>query len=161
MGKFIIGTFLLLGWGFYVMSGGSDFEPQAWPDQVAESQIEAIESNTVAADVEVTRNDTTSLTSVAPEPLETQIVAVLEPVVAEQPQVALVAATPSGLDLRAVAGTRVNMREGPGTDYGVIETLAGGTEAEVIEINAEGWARVRLIGTNQTGWMAERLLNPI
>jgi uncharacterized protein YgiM (DUF1202 family) len=53
------------------------------------------------------------------------------------------------------------MREGPGTNFGVIDTLTGGTEAEVIEVNAEGWAYIRLVGTNQTGWMAERLLNPI
>ena len=28
MGKFIIGTFGILGWAFYVMSGGADFKPE-------------------------------------------------------------------------------------------------------------------------------------
>ncbi len=159
MGKLIVATFLLLGWGFYIMSGGSDFQPETWSDQTAQANTDTISSDDGTVTIEVTRNDTSTLTAVAPEPAP-------QP---SAPEIALVpvavapviAAESSSLDLRAVAGTRVNMREGPGTNFGVIDTLTGGTEAEVIEVNADGWARIRLIGTNQTGWMAERLLNPI
>lgn len=116
---------------------------------------------------EVTRSNTSLSTlnaqvtqaSLAVEPVVEDVVATQQ-ITLTAPEPAPVAA-PIPLDLRAVAGSRVNMREGPGTGFGVIDTLPGGTEAEVIEVNADGWARIRIIGTNQTGWMAERLLNPI
>ena len=172
--KFIIATFLILGWGFYELSGGSEFEPEAWP-QTAEAST-AIASDTSSASV--TRSETITL-NLTPnvvqasldvpvaqaeprtaEELVLAIAASVEDVVAEV-EVAVAEQASAALDLRAVAGSRVNMREGPGTNFGVIDTLTGGTEAEVIEVNAEGWAYIRLVGTNQTGWMAERLLNPI
>lgn len=173
MGKFIIATFLILGWGFYELSGGADFEPEPWPGQVASIEVEALPDAAQTADVDVTRADTTtlnvaaitqtpaSITPATEEPVVTEVVAEIAPVI--EPVVEEAAVTPAApaIDLRAVAGTRVNMREGPGTNYGVIDTLTGGTQAEVIEVNADGWARIRLVGTNQTGWMAERLLNPI
>jgi len=28
----------------------------------------------------------------------------------------------------------------------------------VLEVNANGWARIQVLTTGQTGWMAERLL---
>lgn len=61
-------------------------------------------------------------------------------------------------NIRQVAGSRVNMRSGPGTNYGVVTTLTGGTDVEVFEVNADGWARLRSVSTGQEGWMAERLL---
>lgn len=63
-------------------------------------------------------------------------------------------------DLRAVSGSRVNMRSGPGTSYGVIVTLTRGTEAEVLE-TLNGWARIRTVEDGKVGWMAERLLEEI
>ncbi|MEJ6399314.1 SH3 domain-containing protein [Yoonia sp. 208BN28-4] len=180
MGKFIIATFLLLGWGFYELSGGAEFEPEPWPTQVAAVEVEALPSSDVADAVEVTRADTTDLNNVAPTqsddqqllvalqtapaeetPGEAPVVAEAETAIVEETPQEAVAEAPAALDLRAVAGSRVNMREGPGTNFGVIDTIDGGTQAEVIEVNADGWARIRLTGTNQTGWMAERLLSPI
>ena len=51
------------------------------------------------------------------------------------------------------------MRSGPGTNFDVLDTLPGGTEAEVMEVNASGWARIRILSTGEEGWMAERLLD--
>ena len=69
------------------------------------------------------------------------------------------AATEPALDLRVVAGSRVNMRQGPGTNFAVMDTLDGGTEVEVLEVSDNGWARLRVVGTDEIGWMAERLLS--
>ncbi len=60
------------------------------------------------------------------------------------------------IDLRRVAGSAVNMRDGPGMGYVVIETLPADTEAEVIETE-NGWVYVRLMN-GTTGWVAARLL---
>jgi len=65
------------------------------------------------------------------------------------------------VDLRAVSASRVNMRTGPGTNYGVLDKLVRGTQAEVIEVTAEGWARIRVVETGQVGWMSTSLLDAI
>jgi len=76
------------------------------------------------------------------------------PVTAEAP----VAEPQPAADIRQVAGTRVNMRQGPGTNFAVMDTLDGGTEVEVLEVSDNGWARLRIAETGEIGWMAERLL---
>lgn len=71
----------------------------------------------------------------------------------------LLTATPlPSADLRVVAGSRVNMRAGPGTDFDVLETLDQGTRTEVLEVDASGWARIRVVESGLEGWIAERLL---
>lgn len=153
MNKFIIFTFFMLGLGFYEMSGGADFVPEARPiEQIAISTktLEAVPFD----QPQVTRAAAIALpsfTNTAEEPQAEIIAAALDttPVVEE------IAET----DLRQVSGKRVNMRTGLGTNYGVLDTLPRGTEAEVIEVTADGWARIRVSTTNQVGWMAERLLS--
>lgn len=176
MSKFIVGTFLILGWTFYELSGGSDFVPEervvAQADPVAEVET-AIAEAEEAPVVEVTRAEPADLLDVtgveiAVTEVETANVAAEEEVVAEIIAAALIepivvepeieAVIEPALDIREVAGSRVNMRAGPGTSYDVLDTLPGGTEAEVMAVNADGWARIRIIETDKIGWMAERLL---
>lgn len=83
--------------------------------------------------------------AVALDTVNTEIVEVAAPVV--EPK----------LDIREVAGSRVNMRMGPGTGFEVITTLDGGTKLEVLSVDAEGWANVST-ERGIEGWMAERLL---
>jgi len=70
-------------------------------------------------------------------------------------------ALPDANGLREVAGDRVNMREGPGRDYGVIDQLTRGMLAQVLEEDGFGWVRVRVEATGQTGWMSVDFLSPI
>lgn len=163
MGKFIVGTFLILGFVFYELSGGADFVPESQRTQVAAVEEAPQEQEQV---VEVTRSNSATLVNVTAEaPAEAEIIqAVAEAIeldVAEEVQVVAteeVVPEPTPLDLRLVAGSRVNMRAGPGTTFDVLDTLPGGTETEVIEVNASGWARIRVTSSGQIGWMAERLL---
>ena len=195
MYKFIIATFLVLGWAFYEFSGGSDFEPErvAFADPVVEETapvVEVVEESVAAAVAPAIQ---------VPAPVEEVVVASailditpeVEPVVAVEETQTLtslseavesaaaleaepeataatltfeptqITASPDTADIRAVAGSRVNMRSGPGTDYGVLSTLSRGTEAEVLEVDTTGWARIRIIGSGQIGWMAERLLETL
>lgn len=182
MGKFIVFTFLMLGIVFYEMSGGEEFEPELRePIEVAQTQLEPVE--TPVSQPEVTRADTASLIQIsapastapsipAPAPAIAEPVSfggplpagevIITPAPAAPAQdttvvVEQIAAAPIN-DIRSVAGDRVNMRSGPSTDYRVLDTLPRGTEAEILEVDAEGWARIRLMATGQEGWMAERLL---
>ena len=70
-----------------------------------------------------------------------------EPAVAAQP------------DLRAVNGTRVNLRDGPSTDHGVVAKLGLGTEVEVLEDPGEGWVRLQVLPEGAVGWTADFLLD--
>lgn len=175
MGRFIVLSFLIMGWAFYELSGGSDFVPEARTVASADSE---------AAPEIATRADNVTLASLeeVPEstagqgltlPLVQQDAAITLPEGAADDITAAVAAVvtepepaplpepviaPATLDLRQVAGDRVNMREGPGTGFGVVVTLTQGTQAEVLEFDTTGWVRIRVIESDQIGWVAERLL---
>lgn len=57
-----------------------------------------------------------------------------------------------------VSGSRVNVRGGPSTDYGVISSLGYGTQVEDLGHAADGWREIRLLETGERGFMAGRFL---
>lgn len=63
---------------------------------------------------------------------------------------AVVTALSAGAALAAVATTSVNVRSGPGTGYGVLDTLAPGERVSVTD-TAGGWCEVSRPGPN--GWV--------
>jgi len=50
---------------------------------------------------------------------------------------------PPPADIREITGTRVNMRDGPGTIYPVISRLTLGHKVEVLGDSGTGWLRLR------------------
>lgn len=173
MTKFIVLSFAFMGLAFYVMSGGSDFVPESRtqmvqaaaasePTVLTGATIDAAKVDEVSrAEVDLTRASL-DLPKTVVQPAVTRPVAanpLVEPVAVSEPtEITDPAAAPAEPDLRVVTGSLVNMRDGPGTEFGVVTKVAGGTLAEVIEVDPTGWARIRLVDTEQTGWMAERLL---
>ena len=61
-------------------------------------------------------------------------------------------------DIREVAGSKVNMRSGPGTNYGRVGQLTRGTEVIVLRDASNGWIKLKVLETGRIGWMADRLL---
>ena len=61
-------------------------------------------------------------------------------------------------DIREVAGSKVNMRSGPGTNYGRVGQLTRGTEVIVLRDAGNGWIKLKVLETGRIGWMADRLL---
>ena len=162
MTRFITLTFLLLGWGFYEASGGAEFTGTADASHAAPVVVAAAE--------DVPRDRLADLVGArvaeAPfDPLPVEVVArahmdfdaPLAPVLETLPAAAPVLDAP--IDLRAVAGGRVNMRSGPGTGHGVVTVLSRGDRTEVLEEDG-GWARVRA-ADGTTGWMSARLLTDV
>ena len=178
MGKFIVVSFLALGFAFYELSGGADFVPEE-RIIVAEAEVADEKPAIQTSDIQVTRSNAATLTALNPtvttvsldtapasEPeiaaAEPEVVVIAEPIIVEEPVVEvveIVEVASEPLDIRAVAGTRVNMRQGPGTTFDVLDTLDGGTQAKILEVNSDGWAHIQILNTGQTGWMAERLLS--
>ena len=165
MTRFVLVTFFFLAVAFYELSCGAGFVPE---QRLADA----------AAPVEtVTRADTVtlaSLTEIEPAPVADTLavplidpaqdaVAVAEPVADPvvdpivDAVVAQVAAAPVP-DLRRVSAELVNVREGPGTDYAVMDKLVQGTETEVLEVEASGWAHVRVIDSGLLGWVSAEYL---
>lgn len=216
--RLIIVTFGFLGWGFYELSGGSEFSPETLAEaemRADQAPVTTLVAETPLASVNegpeiATRQAGISLVSVTreiePRPaLATTMGSLAAPTQASvltarvstssAPQTvqedvilfeSLVDGAPTAADLFdqakseevtlvstpttapvdianpywEVAGSRVNMRDGPSTNFGVIATLTQGTQLIVIESQDSGWAQVEILNTGQTGWMAQRLLTP-
>ncbi|WP_392337848.1 SH3 domain-containing protein [Loktanella salsilacus] len=177
MGKFIVGTFAILAWAFYVMSGGASYAPETQATAAPEPQaisVEQAEPITIAAPETVAipvqpPAPTAQTDTVIAEPASLQTapafdgssvgVTSIEPAFTSLSAPAPAAvASPDIAPLREVAGRAVNMRAGPDTSFDVLDTLPRGTQTEVVESDGNGWVRVRVVGTGQMGWMAERLL---
>lgn len=179
--RFMIVCFLFLGWAFYELSGGADFEPElraetvpapepvvevaladpVTPQVVEETAPETIQERLATALVTpaVTEAVTEQAVALAEDTASADIVEAVAEIAPEV--VAEIIEEPVPVDLRQVAGSRVNMRAGPSTDFSVLITLDGGTTTEVIDRNNDGWVLVRVQDTGQEGWMAERLLEPV
>lgn len=68
------------------------------------------------------------------------------------------ASAPATNNFRMVKGSRVNVRNGPGTDYGVVTKLVKGDTVEILEDSGDGWVRMRPVDGGPSGWMADFLL---
>ncbi len=177
MKTFIGVTFLFLAFGYYEMSGGADFVPQG---PVAAAQASTVDQRQPAQPQLIARVETPTTAIVAPETAVATPVS-LASATYEYPlgaapradqadyrgvtrsasaSTATSAVASADLDLREITGDWVNMRSGPGTGHGVVDTLPRGSEARVLEAD-NGWVRIEMLDTGLTGWMSERLLAPI
>lgn len=182
MARFIIATFLLLGWGFYELSGGADFTPpqaEARPlnallKEVAEeeeartlvargdqspSNAQIIGQGTLReenAPVVTLAGLSTSLTETSTT-LDEALGEAEAKLETEEP----VETVASAIDWRVVSGTRVNMRNGPGTNHQVLDQLVQGDQAEVLQDPGNGWLKIRVAKNGSIGWMSGSLLTPL
>lgn len=66
--------------------------------------------------------------------------------------------TSAAEDIRTVSGNRVNVRGGPGTDFGIVGRLVRGDAVKIIQDDGNGWVRFEGINGDKGGWMADFLL---
>jgi hypothetical protein len=186
--RFIVLSFLVMGWGYYELSGGADFVPETRPTQLAADTAPAeqpasdvVLASTPAPETEpeddpldsvtvVTRADTESLDALPDAQTETGDAIVLdaesvadalsqalEEPVAEVEAPEETASAPVG-NLREVTGDSVNLRDGPGTNFNVVDRLSRGTVINLLESGPDGWVYVEINGL--TGWMSSDFLGP-
>jgi hypothetical protein len=197
MTRLIVMTFAALGWCFYVMSGGPDFEPRGLrADQpvrvasapnlaVAPARAEELVTNVAARVptvriqpetvvdevVEFVADDATlesfsSLTvfddqsaNITLASLEDGVVGLTQVTNEVQSDVVETPATPEPeKDMREISGTRVNMRDGPGTIYPIIGKATIGQQVEVLSESGTGWLRLRVLPQQQVGWVSASLV---
>lgn len=178
-------TTAAVGVAWWSLSGGAGFEPQVRPGVLAQAPEMAPEASAPAlpvTEVAVAPTDVadpapgdvapvinladgtvsapTEQTANAPV-LATRSAAANDAFAAEVavdpvPQVSTDAAT--GLETVAIVGDLVNLRDGPGTEFGVVTQLAGGDRAEVLG-RENGWVYLRG-PAGDIGWMADRFVTP-
>lgn len=97
------------------------------------------------------------LPEIAPEALPQDVVAAS--FAPEKPLMAAPAAQAGG-KLFYVASDTANVREGPGKDHAVIETLLKGESVLVVfqGEGSDGWSLIRIEGDGVEGYVASRLL---
>ncbi|WP_417724335.1 SH3 domain-containing protein [Salipiger sp.] len=76
----------------------------------------------------------------------------------ESEPVAEAAAATEAPDMLSVTGSRVNLRNGPGTRYSVVGQLVRGDEVERLTDNGAGWIKLRSVRGGRIGWMADDFL---
>jgi len=200
MTRLIVVTFAALGWAFYVMSGGPDFEPRGTraaahgpvtqprtADRLVAAKPKDLVTRAVARPakpveprprplpVAQTPGASAVLAQVAAgmdTPLagverqaeifslasldETAPLALRETPVAPEATPTQVAPAPK--DIREVSGTRVNMRDGPGTIYPIVGKARMGQRVEVLSDSGTGWLRLRVLPEQQVGWISASLI---
>ncbi|MEX0351367.1 MAG: SH3 domain-containing protein [Paracoccaceae bacterium] len=204
--RLVIVSFVFMGFAFYELSGGADFEPRG---------VRGPKPETVAVAVAKPAPQTVPITSAAlelvsepviePQPIRVAQTETPEPVAqdalaqlaqvnviapsdslfqtgtqdtitlasledgllsaqtvtdAQEPEQPLAATLPEPeRDIREIIGTRVNMRDGPGTIYPVISRLNIGHQVEVLDSSGTGWLRLRVLPEQQIGWIAASLVS--
>lgn len=166
MPRYILLSFLFMGWAFYELSGGANFSP---PERVAvaevkpakpQTAIQRAQANRAARAREKARAEAATLVAipaVAPARIKPTLPAAAP---APKPQPAIVKPPAPEADLRRVVASRVNLRTGPGTDHNILATLDRGQTVEVLDTNDQGWLRLRTQPGDRVGWIAERLVSP-
>ena len=97
-------------------------------------------------------------TQPATQPLTTT--KVLSPtVIASSTVASAVTSVPTtGTPTAVLQRERMNVRSGPGTNYGVVTSLALGTHLEILALNPAGdWYQVKVPGQDEAGWILARL----
>lgn len=201
MTRLIVLTFAALGWCFYVMSGGSNFEPRgvrsdqparvasaSQPVAVAPAKVEELVTNVAARTPSVRAQpqpETEEIVQIVAEPASLQVLSGIS-VFDDQSTSITLASLEDGItglrqtdetplpdtsdatvipepekDIREISGTRVNMRDGPGTIYPIIGKAAIGQKVEVLSDSGTGWLRLRMLPEQQVGWISASLVRKV
>lgn len=156
---------LLLGAGLFsaMLIGGQDrgqlrfglMPPEDQPVTAIVEQQAAVEPAPLAETV-----------ATPPTPIEVVSFAPAEPVMAAVSPVTdtaaqPVAAPPEAAKILFISVKSVNVREGPGTDFGVVSRLARGEAVLVVSSGEgpDGWSLIRIEGDGIEGYVASRLLS--
>ena len=179
MWKYLFLCFVMLGWAFFELSGGQDFEP-ALATSVSEVVAPSDDVDPIDRSFdreEVARAATNALRSIefddhaeAAVPVnvvtdaalwkvsaDTETSAIIENILEDVVPV-VAAAVPSDENLYAVSVNRANMRNGPSTRNGVIAKLERGTAVQLLPSSSGSWVKLRVVETNRVGWISKKLL---
>lgn len=171
--RFIFLSFAFLGWAFYEVSGGPDFQPRI------SAAIAATESAVPSSSTRRLEQPTASLRENRSETSETGLI-VTRMVIADEtvPGRGITTYTMSATDvpndrklvfslstaepspeIRRIKADNVNMRTGPGTEFVVVDNLAVDTRVKLLDGSVRGWVKLRSLDSGRVGWVKRRFLS--
>ena len=169
MYKFILISFGLLGFAFYELSGGNDFDGEALrlsrvdAAPVGEQAVPTLLAQAPQVNTPEVTRDSVDLISLEIEPAAAQIIQaslVVEQDTAPVVLPSIVDQLPAAsYDIRSVTSNRVNVRGGPSTSFDVVGKLVRGAEVEVLTDTGNGWVEMQSLDGSTIGWMADFLLS--
>lgn len=173
MWRLIVVTFAFLAFALYELSGGSEFQPQVAQAEVQHlTPLKTAKAETIVPDLPVMgmrkpepkkQVDITLASMEIPADTPAMMGKVTAVDATVMPAVAVdtaISETPvSTRDIRKVTGRRVNMRQGPGTQFSVVSSLGSGEEVEVLQTPGNGWLKLQVVSTGRIGWMADWLVS--
>ena len=172
----------MLGWAFFELSGGQDFEPALATsvaevnvptddvdpidrsfdrEEVARAATNALRSIEFADDTkDVSHVNVSADTTLWKVSTDTETSAIIENMLEDVVPVAA-AAVPNDENLYAVSVNRANMRNGPSTRNGVIAKLERGTAVQLLPSSSGSWVKLCVVETNRVGWISKKLLKKL
>ena len=172
MSRFIFLSFAFLGWAFYEVSGGPDFQPRI---SAAVAATEPSVQNAVSPTPVTSRHAETELESAG----ETSLI-VTRMIVADDPNpgggtttysisnaevpnsrklVFSLSTNGSSPEIRRIRANNVNMRTGPGTQFVVVDTLPSDTRVKLLDGSVRGWVKLRSLDSGRVGWIQRRFIS--
>ena len=172
MWKYLFLCFAMLGWAFFELSGGQDFEP-ALATSVAEVAAPTDDVDPIDRSFdreEVARAATNALRSIEFDEhaeavsrvnveanatlwkvsADTETSAIIENILNDVVPV-VAANVPSDENLYVVSVNRANMRNWPSTRNGIIVKLERGTAVKLLPSSSGSWVKLRVVETNRVG----------
>ncbi|QTN34659.1 SH3 domain-containing protein [Cognatishimia activa] len=173
MSRFIFLSFAFLGWAFYEVSGGPDFQPRI-SAVIAATQNTSPTSSTIGVEqaaIRLRENKTeTSETglivtrmAIADETVPGRGITNYTMSATDVPNdrklvFSLSTAEPSP-EIRRIRADNVNMRTGPGTEFVVVDNLAVDTRVKLLDGSVRGWVKLRSLDSGRVGWVKRRFLS--
>lgn len=174
MSRFIFLSFAFLGWAFYEVSGGPDFQPRI---AVALAATDSPATQSVLS-APVNAPATTEVVQTSKASQDTGLI-VTRMIVADQatpgqgitsysmsgtlssnaPKLTFsLSATGPAPDIRRIRADKVNMRTGPGTEFVVVDNLSLDTRVKLLDGSVQGWVKLRSLDSGRVGWIQRRFL---
>ncbi len=134
----------------------SQTSPTPKPTDAVEAAVTDVVAETLEDDADSVPKNVRVITSSADTPAI--IPSLIDPNDGTAPQPTETLETASFDDIRTVSASNVNVRGGPGTDYGVVGRLGRGDQIKVLQDDGFGWVRFETTDGSTAGWMADFLL---
>jgi len=144
-----------------VLDGGADSVPDTMT-QIDTGKTGMNDSITVALRSDASPDTATRIretpTPTPPSTSASTLAAAQKPAVETATPTPEAAPLPEPAPVLYVTGSRVNVRGGPSTAFGVINALGYGSKVEDLGDASDGWREVRILETGERGFMAGRFL---
>jgi len=135
MWRFVLVSFVFLGWAFYHLSGGSAYRPAPNSLQARATQDAPVPEGTHGPQTEAVRLASLGV-----------------------PTLTLTPPDRHHGDRHGVRPPEVTLRMGPGKGYGGMARLERHDEVVVLRAPGGGWVKLRVADTGTVGWMPAGLL---